>query len=81
MILSKFNIWKKWILGKMTNLTPKIIIYFLALLFHSLFWNKLAKNILIYVLNNSVEPLMSKNIFFPEEMHKNLLITFKFSQH
>ena len=61
---SKLNIWNVSILGKMTNLTSKTIIYLLAWLCHRLFWNKLAKNVRIYVLKNFVEPFMSKSNFF-----------------
>ena len=60
----KFSIWNASILGKMTNLSPKIIIYLLAWLLHSLFWNKLAKNGRICMLKNSVESFMSKSNFF-----------------
>ena len=60
----KFSIENVSILGKMTNLTPKIIIYLLAWLLHRLFWNKLAKNVRICVLKNSVKPFMSKSNFF-----------------
>ena len=59
----KFNIWNVSILGEMTNLTPKIIIYHLARLLHRFFWNKSAKNVRIYVLKNSIEPFMSKSNF------------------
>ena len=59
---SKF--WNVWILGKMPNLNPKIIIYPLPWHFGRLFWNKLAKNERICVLKNSVESFVSKINFF-----------------
>ena len=60
---SKFKISNVWILQKMTNLNPKIIIY-LAWHFDRQFGNKLAKYVFICVLKNSVEPFMSKIVFF-----------------
>ena len=57
------QIWNVWILGKMANLNPKIKIYLLAWHFHRLDWNKLAKDVRICALKNSVEPFMSKSIF------------------
>ena len=70
MISSKFKIWNVWILGKMTNTTPKIIIYPFVWLFHKLFWNKLDKNARICVLKNFVEPFMSKTKFFLNKCSK-----------
>ena len=63
-ISSKFKTLNVWILRKMTKLNPKIIIYLLAWQFHRLFWNKLAKNVRICVLKNSVEAVMSKSNLF-----------------
>ena len=50
--------------GKSPVLNPKIKIYLLAWHLHRLSWNNLAKDVRIYVLKNSVEPFMSKNVFF-----------------
>ena len=61
MISSKFKISNVWILGKMTNFNPKIRIYLLA--WH-LGWNKLAEDVRICLLKNSVEPFMSESVFF-----------------
>ena len=63
MISSKFKIWNASILGKMTNLNAKIIIYLLAWHFHRLFWNNLAKYVRTCVLKNSANPFMSIVIF------------------
>ena len=57
-----FKIYQFW--GKITNFTPKIISYLLAWQFQRLFWNKLAKNVRICILKNSVEPFMLKSYFF-----------------
>ena len=67
---SIFKIWNVWILGKMINLNPKIKIYLLAWHFHRLDCNKLAKDVRICVLKNSVDPFMSKSIFFLNECTK-----------
>ena len=62
--LSKFKIWNVWIWGKVTNLNPKMKNYFLAWHLHRLGWSKLATDLGIYALKNSVEMFMWKSVFF-----------------
>ena len=67
--------------GKMINFNPKNTIYLLISLFDWLLWNKLAKNVPICLLKNSIKLFMIKTLSWITVMDKSRIITIKLSQY